>query len=178
MKTYELNDITQRRLLQMMHQVHIRIPKKTVEECIIVSLNVRSDNITDHIIDADIYHEAFADFMDEVERMMEVLDNEATLIEKVCIESEEEEKKEKVEDSSEGSDEDLYTGSRIVLQPPPTVSNTEKMCMEWTSHFVDWTKFLTEESKELNLPTTKLKDQLSQIASLYSMTNLLLWFQK
>ena len=35
---------------------------------------------------------------------------------------------EEVEDSLEGSDEDLYTGLRIVRQPPPTVSNAKKMC--------------------------------------------------
>ena len=39
-------------------------------------------------------------------------------------------------------------------------------------------KFLTEEAKELNLPKTKLEYWLLQISSLYSMTNLLLWFQK
>ena len=58
------------------------------------------------------------------------------------------------------------------------MSNTKKMCREWTSNLVDWTKFLTEEAKELNLPKTKLEDQLLKISSLYSMTNLLLWFQK
>ena len=42
----------------------------------------------------------------------------------------------------------------------------------------DWKKFLTEEAKELNLPKTKLEDRLLQISRLYSMTNLLLWFQK
>ena len=41
-----------------------------------------------------------------------------------------------------------------------------------------WTKFLTEEAKELNLPKTKLEDRLLQISSLYSMTKPLLWFQK
>ena len=152
--------------------------KKTTEECIVVFLDICSANIADHIIDADIYNEAFAYFVDEVERIIQVLDDKATPIEEVFSESEEEEKMKEVEDSSEGSDKDLYTGSRIIRRPPPTVSNAKKMCREWTSNLVDWTKFLTEESKELNFPKTKLEDQLLQISSLYSMTNPLLWFQK
>ena len=55
-------------------------------------LNIFSANIADHIIDADIYHELFAYFMDEMERIVEVLDNEADPIEEVCIQLEEEEK--------------------------------------------------------------------------------------
>ena len=58
------------------------------------------------------------------------------------------------------------------------MSNAKKMCKEWTSNLVDWTKFLTEEAKELNLTKTKLEDRLLQISSLYSMTNPLPWFQK
>ena len=50
--------------------------------------------------------------------------------------------------------------------------------MEWTSNLVDWTKFLTEEAKELNIPKTKWEDRLLQISSLYSMTNPVLCFQK
>ena len=49
--------------------------------------------------------------VDEVERIMEVLDDEAAPIKEVCIESEKEEKMEKVENSSEGSNEGMYTGS-------------------------------------------------------------------
>ena len=43
---------------------------------------------------------------------------------------------------------------------------------------MDWTKFITEEAKELNIPKTKLDDQLLQIYSLYSMTNPFFWIQK
>ena len=43
----------------------------------------------DHIIDANIYHESFAYFVDEVERISAVLDNEADPIEEVCVELEE-----------------------------------------------------------------------------------------
>ena len=77
-------------------------------------LNILSANIADHIIDTDIYHEAFTYFVDEVERIMEVLDDKNAPIEEVCVESEEEEKMEEVGDSSEVSNTDLYTGSRIV----------------------------------------------------------------
>ena len=77
-------------------------------------LNIRSANIAHHIIDADIYDEAFAYFVDDVERIIQVLDDEATPIKYFFSESEEEEKMKEVEDSSEGSDEDLYTGSRII----------------------------------------------------------------
>ena len=55
-------------------------------------LDIHSANIADHIIVADIYHEAFAYFVDEVERIMEVLDDKAAPIEEVCVELEEEEK--------------------------------------------------------------------------------------
>ena len=114
----------------------------------------------------------------EVERIMKVLDNKASQIEEVCIESEEQEKMEEIENSSEGSDKYLYKGSRIMQQPPPTVSNAKKMCKEWTSNLVELTKFLTEESKELNMPKTKLEDRLLQISSPYSMKYPLLWLQK
>ena len=40
--------------------------KKTAEECIVVFLDIRSANIVDNTIDADIYNEAFAYFVDEV----------------------------------------------------------------------------------------------------------------
>ena len=126
MKTDEINYMTKKWLLRMKHQVKIRLPKQTAEECIVVFLNIRSANIAYHIIDADIYDEAFAYFVDEVEIIIQVLDNEASPIEKYCAESEEEEKMEEIEDSSEGSDEDMYTGSRIVRQPSPTVSNAKK----------------------------------------------------
>ena len=96
--------------------------------------------------------------MDEVERIIQVLDNKAAPIEEVCAESEEEENMKEVEDSSEGIDKDMYTGSQIVRRPPPTVANAKKMCKEWTSNLVDWKKILTEEAKELNLPKTKLED--------------------
>ena len=85
---------------------------------------------------------------------------------------------EEVEDSSEGSDEDMYTGSQIVRRPPPTVSNILKMCKEWISNLLNWKQFLTEEAKELNIPKAKLEDWLLKVSSLYSMTNTLLWFQK
>ena len=55
-----------------------------------------------------------------------MLDDEATPTEEVFSESEEEEKMKEVEDISDGSDEDLYTGSRIIRRPPPTVSNAKK----------------------------------------------------
>ena len=79
--------------------------------------------------------------------MMQELDDEAAQIEKVCVELEGEEKMEEIGDNPEGIDEDLYTGSRIVRQPPPTVYNAKKMCKKQTSNLVDWTKFLTEEAK-------------------------------
>ena len=43
-----------------------------------------------------------------------MLDDEATPTEEVFSESEEEEKMKEVEDISDGSDEDLYTGLRII----------------------------------------------------------------
>ena len=92
MKIDELNDMTQKCLLRLKHRMYIRIPKQTAEECIFVFLNICSANISDHIIDADIYHDAFGQFLDEVEIIMEVLDNEAAPTKKVCVESEEEEK--------------------------------------------------------------------------------------
>ena len=52
------------------------------------------------------------------------------------------------------------------------------MCWEWTSNQLDWTKFLTAEAKEINLPKTKLKGIIFQIGSIYAITNPLLWFQK
>ena len=56
-----------------------------------------------------------------------MLDDEATPIEEVFSESEEEEKMKEVEDISDGSDEDLYTGSRIIRRHPPTVSNVKNV---------------------------------------------------
>ena len=53
-------------------------------------LHIRSAKIADHIIDVDIYHEAFAYFMDELEIFLEVLDDEADPFEEVCVELEEE----------------------------------------------------------------------------------------
>ena len=88
--------------------------------------DIISANISDHIIDVDVYDEAFAYFVDKVERIIQVLEDEATPIEEFFSESEEEEKTKEVEDSSKGSDEDLYTGSQIIRRPPPTVSNTKK----------------------------------------------------
>ena len=64
--------------------------KKTDEEGIVVFLNICSANIADHVIDADICHEAFAYFLDEVEIIIEVLDDDSVPIEETCIESEEE----------------------------------------------------------------------------------------
>ena len=49
---------------------------------------------------------------------MEVLDNNADPIKEVCVESEEEEKLKEVEDISEVSDKNLYTGLSIIQQPP------------------------------------------------------------
>ena len=60
MKTDELNDMTKKCLLPLKHQVKTRLPKQTAEECIVVLLDIHSDNIADHIIDADIYDEVFA----------------------------------------------------------------------------------------------------------------------
>ena len=71
-KTYELNDMTQKCLLRLKHQVKIRVPKQTAEYFIFVFLDIRSANIADHIIDADIYHEAFTYFVVYVKRIMEV----------------------------------------------------------------------------------------------------------
>ena len=45
---------------------------------------------------------------------MEVLDEKAYPIEELCVESEEEEKMEEVEDIPEGSDKDLSAGSQMV----------------------------------------------------------------
>ena len=55
-----------------------------------------------------------------------MLDDEAAPTKEVFAESKEEEKMEEVEGSSEGCNEDLYTGSRIFRRPPPTVSNENK----------------------------------------------------
>ena len=66
--------------------------KKTTEECIVVFLDICSANIADHINDADIYDEAFAYFVDEVEIIIQVLEEDATPIEYFFSESEEEEK--------------------------------------------------------------------------------------
>ena len=60
--------------------VHIRLPKQTAEEWIVVFLVICSANILDNIIDTDIYHEVFAYFVDEVERITEMLDDKATPI--------------------------------------------------------------------------------------------------
>ena len=91
-RTDELNDMTPKCLLRVKHQVQIRLPKQTAENCIVVVLNIHSANIADYIIDADKYYEAFVYFVDEVERIMEVLDDEASPIEEVCVKLEEEEK--------------------------------------------------------------------------------------
>ena len=56
--------MTQKYLLCLKHQVQIQLPKKTAEECIVVLLSIFSANITDHIIDLDIYHEAFMYLVD------------------------------------------------------------------------------------------------------------------
>ena len=53
----------------------------------VMFLDIRSANIADHIIDADIYHEAFAYFVGEVERIMQVLGDKAAPIEELCAES-------------------------------------------------------------------------------------------
>ena len=73
-------------------------------------LDILSTNIAYHIIDADIYDEVFAYFVDEVEIIIHMLDDEAYPIKEVCNELEEEEKMKEVRYSSEGSDKDLYTG--------------------------------------------------------------------
>ena len=82
-------------------------------------LYICSANIADHIIDADIYDEAFEYFVDEVERIIHVLDDEAAPIEEVCAESEEEEKWKKLQIV-------LKEVMRICIQGPPTVSNAKK----------------------------------------------------
>ena len=94
MKTDQLNDMTKTFLLRLKDQVKTRLPKQTDEECIVVFLNICSANIADHIIDVDIYDEAFAYFMDEMEIIIQVLDDEANPIKEVFSESEEEEKNE------------------------------------------------------------------------------------
>ena len=50
-------------------------------------LVICSADIADHIIDVDMYHEAFKYFVDEVERIVEVLDDKATPIKEVFSES-------------------------------------------------------------------------------------------
>ena len=92
MKTDELNDMTQKCLLSLKHQVQIWLPKQTAEDSMFVSINIFIANIVDHIIDADICHEAFTYFVGEVKIIMEVLDDEAYPIEELFVESEEEEK--------------------------------------------------------------------------------------
>ena len=44
-----------------------KISADAAEECIVVFLDIRSANIADHIIDADIYDEVFVYFLDELE---------------------------------------------------------------------------------------------------------------
>ena len=83
MKTDEPNDMTKKCLLRLKQQVNTRIPKQTSEECIVVVLDIRSADIVDHIIDADIYDEAFAYFLDGVEIIIQVLDVEAAPIKEV-----------------------------------------------------------------------------------------------
>ena len=65
--------------------MHIRIPKQIYEKCIVLFLDIFSANIADHIIDADIYHEAFTYFLDEVKIIMEVLDDKAASVAELCI---------------------------------------------------------------------------------------------
>ena len=67
--------------------MQIRLPTQTAEECIVVFPDICSASITKHIIGVDIYYEAFACFLDEVEIIMEVLDDEAVSIKELCIES-------------------------------------------------------------------------------------------
>ena len=50
-------------------------------------LDICNANIVDHIIDADIYPEVLAYFLDELEIIIEVLDDEAAPIKEVCVES-------------------------------------------------------------------------------------------
>ena len=75
MKTDDLNDMTKKYLLRLKHHVKIWLTKKTAEECIVIFLDISIANIADYIIDADIYHEVFVYFVDEVEIVIEVLDN-------------------------------------------------------------------------------------------------------
>ena len=91
-KTDELNEITPKCLLRLKHQVQIRITKKTDEECIVAFLNICSANIAYHIIYEDIYNGVFSYFVDEVERIMEALGDEAAPIKEMCVGLEEEEK--------------------------------------------------------------------------------------
>ena len=63
-KIDELNDMTQEYLLRMNHQVQIWLPKQTADYCIVVFLVIHIANISDHIIEADKYHEAFTYFAD------------------------------------------------------------------------------------------------------------------
>ena len=83
-----MNEMTPKCLMCLKHEVNIWLTKQTSKECIVVFLDIRSDNIADHIIDADIYDKAFAYFVDEVEIMMEMLDNKTAPTEEVHVESE------------------------------------------------------------------------------------------
>ena len=76
-KTDKQNNMTQKCLLRLKHQVQIRILKQTAYECMAVFLDILSANIADHIIDTYKYHEAFAYFVDEVEIIMKMLDKKA-----------------------------------------------------------------------------------------------------
>ena len=66
MKIDELNDMTKDCLLSLKHQVQIRLPKQTAEECIVVLPDIHSADIADCIIDEDIYNEDFSYFVDEM----------------------------------------------------------------------------------------------------------------
>ena len=88
-KKDELNLMTPKILLRLKHQVQIQLPEQMDEGFLVVFLDICSATITYHSISADIYHEAFTYFVNEMERIMDVLDDEDAPIEEVCVESEE-----------------------------------------------------------------------------------------
>ena len=137
MKTDELSDMTQKCLLCLNHQVQTRIPKQTAEKCIVVFLNIHSASIANHVIDGDIYHVAFASFVDEVEIIMEVLDDEAAPIKEFALDWRKNKKLKKLKIVRKEL-------TRICIQGHEYSNNlhqlcsTQKKCKEWASNLVDW----------------------------------------
>ena len=84
-------------------------------------LNICSSDIADHIIDADIYDEAFAYFVDEVEIIIQVLEEDATPIEYFFSESGEEEKLNKLKIV-------LKEATRIYIQGHECSDDLNQLC--------------------------------------------------